>query len=78
MTRRGHPQAGDTIATCPRPFSGETGSHDSPEANPHREMQSGLNRGQALARQSVMTRLRPPSGGTGSHDSPEGNPGRET
>jgi hypothetical protein len=61
-----------------RPFSGETVSHDSPEANPQWETQSRLNRGQALARQSVTTRLRPPSGGTGSHDSPEGNPGRET
>jgi hypothetical protein len=61
-----------------RPFLGETGSHDSPEANPQRETQSRLNRGQALARQSVTTRLRPPSGGTCSHDSPKGNPWRET
>ena len=60
------------------PFSGETDSHDSPEANPQWETQSRLNRGQALAGQSVTTRLRPPSGGIDSHDSPKGNPERET
>jgi hypothetical protein len=63
--------------TSPRPSSGETGSHDSPEANPRRETQSRLTRDQALAGQLATTHRRPSSGGIGSHDSPDYNPGWE-
>jgi hypothetical protein len=55
---RGQAQAGQAITTSPRPSSGETGSHDSPEANPP-------------TGDTVTTHLRPSPGWTVSHDSPE-------
>jgi hypothetical protein len=58
--------------TRPRPSSGERRSHDSPEANPGRETQSRLARGQPRAGDAVTTRPRPTSGGRRNQDSPRG------
>jgi hypothetical protein len=77
--------------TRARPTLGERHNHDSPDANPRRETQSRLTRGQPCAGDIVMTRSRPTSVGDtvtarprptsdrrGSHGSPKANPGRET
>jgi hypothetical protein len=56
---------GDVITTRPWPTPSERYNHDSPEANPARETQSQLARGQPRAGYTVTARPRP-------------NPGQET
>jgi hypothetical protein len=67
-------RAGDAIMTRLRPTSGGRCSHDSPEANPGRETQSRLVRGQPRVGEAVMNRSRPTSDGRRIHGSPEANP----
>jgi hypothetical protein len=62
--------------TRPRPTPGRRCSHDSPEANPGREMQPRLVQGQPRAGYTVTTHSRPTLGGIRSHDSNKANPGR--
>jgi hypothetical protein len=62
---------GDAVTTRLRPTTGGRHSHDSPEANPRRERQSQLARGQPRTGDAVTTHPRTTSGGRCSHDSPE-------
>jgi hypothetical protein len=69
---------GDAVTTWLRLTPGRRSSHDSFVANPWRETQSRLARGQPRAGDLVMTRPRPTSGVRRIHDSPEANPRWET
>jgi hypothetical protein len=67
-------EVGDIVMTRLRSMPGGRHSHDSPETNPRRVMQSRLARGQPRARDPTTTRPRPTLGKRSSHNSPEAKP----